>query len=522
MILGAQFPAPAAGANRRAQPAVAPWLAPAVASLFVVLWSAWTALFNSAQFGDNIEQFNWAHSLELGYHKHPPLPTWLLGLVVRGLGPSRYWAYGLAAACVLATAWLTWSIARRLLGDSAASVAMLLWPLQLCFSARAQLYNHNTVLILLVAATVWCSLKAVERRAALGARRHAGWHAAWWVATGACAGLAVLSKYQALVPLGGLLFTLGWAGHLDSRRQGRGLALALLTMLALCLPHVVWVLEHDFTTLRYAATAVDSSGALQRVHGLVSFVANQLRMVFPMLLAIALTLLLARAAAGGPGAAVDAQRAGGAAGPVRSDARKWLIGLVWVPVGLLLLFDLGGVSLRNHWGVQTLQFLSLWVAWRWTQRGGVDLRRLARVAVAVQALGMVLYAAQQNDPRAHMSERRMDTLYPAQRLADTALARWRAATNCPLRFVAGDPFPAGLVSLYSGLAPPVFDSEHATPWIGRRDLQRDGAIYAADALEDFPAGVVRIERFALTPDERVSPAARTIYIGVLPPAADCP
>ena len=63
-----------------------------VSAAVVVLWAVWAALFNTAQFGDNIEQFNWAQSLELGYHKHPPLPSLALGLMIRLFGPSVYWA----------------------------------------------------------------------------------------------------------------------------------------------------------------------------------------------------------------------------------------------------------------------------------------------------------------------------------------------------------------------------------------------------------------------------------------------
>ena len=482
-----------------------PWHAPALASLIVVVWVLWAAMLNGAQFGDNIEQFNWAHSLEWGYHKHPPLPTWLLGLLVRAVGPVRYAAYGLAAAAAVGTCWLTWLIARRLLGESIAAAAMLLWPLQQTFAQRAQLYNHNTVLVLCIAACVWCSLKATESRARTGA--------AWWLATGACAGLAFLSKYQAAVPLAALLFTLHWAGHLGSGRRWLGAALAVAVAALVCLPHALWVLQHDFSTLRYAAEAVEASGLQHRLATLLSFIANQLRMIVPMLLALAAFALIERLR---PSPAT--QRG---ATPQGIDSGKWLIGLVWLPAALLVPLDLAGVSLRNHWGVQTFQFLSLWVAWRLTKGRGINLPRLARVAVAVQLVGLVAYAVQQRDPQAQRSERRLDTEFPAQRLADAAVARWKAATPCPLRFTAGDPFLAGLVSVYSGLNPAVFYGEESTPWISARELAQAGAIFAVESGSHLPAGVTLVEPFKSVPDEAGQPSARTVYLGVLPPAADC-
>ena len=49
-----------------------------VAIFFLAIWVSLSAFINTSQFGDNFEQFNWAHSWEWGYWKHPPLTTWLL------------------------------------------------------------------------------------------------------------------------------------------------------------------------------------------------------------------------------------------------------------------------------------------------------------------------------------------------------------------------------------------------------------------------------------------------------------
>ena len=133
-----------------------------ISAAIVVLWALWAAAFNTAQFGDNIEQFNWAQSLELGYHKHPPLPSLVLGLVIKLFGPSVYWAYVLATLCLLGTLWLTWLIGTELLGERLAAAAVVLWGLNQSFSQRVQLYNHNTMLVLCIAATVWFAMRATR------------------------------------------------------------------------------------------------------------------------------------------------------------------------------------------------------------------------------------------------------------------------------------------------------------------------------------------------------------------------
>jgi Dolichyl-phosphate-mannose-protein mannosyltransferase len=112
--------------------------------LTVLAWTLFAALMNTGQFGDNIEQFNWAHSFEWGYYKHPPLPTWLLGLFTLAAGQSPYATYLLGFICLALTGILTHDIARRLLGLPVANFAIVLWSLQIPFNWRAQVYNHNT------------------------------------------------------------------------------------------------------------------------------------------------------------------------------------------------------------------------------------------------------------------------------------------------------------------------------------------------------------------------------------------
>ena len=483
---------------------VQPRFAVAVSVAVVVVWALWAAYFNTAQFGDNIEQFNWAQSLELGYHKHPPLPSWLLGSVIKLFGPSIYWAYVLAALCLIGTAIFTWLIGRELVGDRVAAAGCLLWGLNMTFSQRAQLYNHNTVLVLWFAATTWFAMRAcrAQRTAPL-----------WWLATGLAAGAATLSKYQAVVPLAGLLLALAWSGRLKRPAQWGGMLGAIVAMVAVCAPHAVWVAQHHFSTLRYASEAIVTSSLGQRLGFIVSFAANQLRLWSPALLAIALYAGWARLSP-----KVVARRAGETA----PDLSIWMVGLLWVGLAVLVVMALAaGASLRNHWGVQALQFFCIWLAWRWDRNRPIDMTRVVCVALAVHVASLAWYASEHRDPTAVLAKRRIDTMYPARRLALAAVAHWTQSTKCLLHYVAGNTFDAGLVSLYSGGSLKVFDSESATPWVRAEDVRRRGAIYVLDDDDVVPAGVTNVILFDVVPGDRHGRPAKTIRLGVLPPALPC-
>ena len=505
------WPAPPVGMQPRR--------AAAVALALIVVWALWAGAFNTAQFGDNIEQFNWAQSLELGYHKHPPLPSWVLGAVIELFGPSIYWAYALATLCLLGTAALTWSIGRELLGERIAAAGLVLWGLNMTFSQRVQLYNHNTVLVLFIAATVWCAMRASRSADERSVR--------WWLAAGLAAAAAMLSKYQALVPLGGLVAALLGSGRLAHRRHRAGLALAIVAMVAVCMPHAWWVYRHNFTTLRYASEAVEAGGPLRRAGYVVAFFANQIRLWCPALAA----LLLAwgwerfrgrRGARAGPAKSGPIEPAADrAVAPSRASA-AWMFGLVGLGLAALVVMALAsGVSLRNHWGVQTLQFFGLWLAGWWDRRQAIRLEPLVAAALAVHAVSLSVYAIDHLDPASVLVKRRIDTMYPARRLAQTAVSHWSQASGCPLRYVAGTVFDAGLVSLYSGGRLQVFDSEAATPWISPEDIRRHGALYVLEDQDAVPVGATDVVSFELVPGNRIGMPHKTLRLAVRLPAEDC-
>ena len=58
--------------------------------LFSVVWLLQIDSSSLTAPKDNLEQLTWVHSLEWGYYKHPPLPTWLLSVPVHLFGPVSY------------------------------------------------------------------------------------------------------------------------------------------------------------------------------------------------------------------------------------------------------------------------------------------------------------------------------------------------------------------------------------------------------------------------------------------------
>jgi hypothetical protein len=470
-----------------------PWLA----VLAVTVWVAFIVATSTGQWGDHFEQRVWAHGLQWGYHKHPPLPTWMLAALIAGFGPATWSASLLAWACTLGTGFFTYRIAKILFGHSVAALALLLWGLQHAFSARAALFNHNTVMMLAISITAWAMLRALQkdRRAWL-----------WWLATGAAAGLSILSKYQALVPLAGLLAAALMSGELSPRPARRGLLLAAAVASLIVLPHARWVLDDHFSSLAYATQQGQHMSSPESAFNVASFLAQQVRMLFPSLLLGGLLLAL-------PGPRGTMQPAGSSE---VARQRSWLFGLIALPFALTVLTGpLFGMHLQNHWGYQATQFASLWLAWRlrpYTLRAGAAWITAAVLVHAVFISAAAFSSHPQGDGKRH------DRHYPAQALSDAVLQDWRDDTLCPLEIVVGPTFEAGLVSVYSGGRAKVLEDGDFTksPWLSRADLERNGAVYVARELDALPTKGVTTIGFMDVP--RISSDAdNRVYWAIAPP-----
>lgn len=500
------------GLSSGATASVADWIVhpPLFAVGMVLLWALVAWGINTAQYGDHLEQFGWAQSLEWGYHKHPPLPTWLLGSAVRAFGLHPWWPTLLAALCIALNLLLTWRIGCWLLDRPRAALAVLLAGLQQGFAAKSQLFNHNSVMVACISLAVWLALRAAARPERLGR----------WVALGLAAGLALLAKYQSALPLLGVLVALGLSGGLAGAAARRGAVLAVVLALALFVPHLLWVAEHGWTTLAYASQSGVSLTPLQRLRSLLSFLVIQLRIVAPALVLLALLHWRLRAAA--------VQTEGEAPAAAAAFRRSWLIGLVGVPVaGVVIASLLGGLKLQDHWGIQTFQYLGLGLAALWPAGRRLDVPRAVVMALMLHLLWFAEYASPRLLPQLSSGRARVDQFHPAEAMARTVEQAWQAAVGgCPLRYVRGPNFESGLIGVYGheqaatldiGVPPP--------PWLDREALRRDG--HVAVRLDEppvqdewAPGAVIRGQWSFDVPGQR-NPARSTLHWMIVPPAGGC-
>ncbi|WP_431777693.1 glycosyltransferase family 39 protein [Ottowia caeni] len=191
---------------------------------------------------DNVEQWVWSQGLAWGYYKHPPLPTWLAAALHAVVGRSAVWVSILGAACLTLALWLYARLLTELRGRAFAQLSVLAAMCITYATQRHDLYNHNTVMLPLmagVACLMWRVAVAPSMRT--------------WLGIGLLMGLGLLTKYQfALV---GACVVLWWLriGGWRQKVHVWGALLAALAAIVVFMPHIWWLVESDWLPLQYAS-----------------------------------------------------------------------------------------------------------------------------------------------------------------------------------------------------------------------------------------------------------------------------
>lgn len=224
--------------------------------LNLILW----ALIPGFLFGnlhvDTLEALYWAKEPALGYWKHPPLTTWLLGLV-HFPGPYSIFAILLLSQTLtIATAYFIWRIARGLGQESAAQLSVFLFFISTLASYYAIQINHNSVLAPFMAATLCYGIEYLEtrrNRAALG--------------LSIAVALGVYAKYEILFAVIPLIFlAIIIRRYRSAFLQWKSYGAIALTTLFIS-PHLYWMHIHGWSSLQHAADSAPISTVLSVFEG---------------------------------------------------------------------------------------------------------------------------------------------------------------------------------------------------------------------------------------------------------------
>jgi hypothetical protein len=213
----------------RARPRLVVWL---VVLLQAALWLILPMLLYRSPPGDLATLLAFGREYQVGTWLGPPLAFWLADIAFRAAGNNMFGVYLLAQICAVVTFWAFYQLARAIVGGQQAVLAVLLSITVVAYSSPGVEFGP-----LVLARPLW-ALLLLHSWQLLGQNRRSAWFA-WSIE----AGLLLLTTPSAI----GLLLLL--AGFTVATVRGRRMLMsldplyALLVIVVLVLPYVIWVLR---------------------------------------------------------------------------------------------------------------------------------------------------------------------------------------------------------------------------------------------------------------------------------------
>ena len=426
-----------------------------LAFVYGLAWWVYAIVAKSSQDlnADMAEMVVWAQQPALGYSKHPPLLAWVLALWF-AIFPHADWAYWLLSAITLgAGLWLAFELAGEWLDGAKRAAVPFLLAIIPFYNFLGLKFDQNSVLIPLWALAIWAFVRSLNGRM-LG----------WAALAGLAAAAAILTKYWSQF----LIVALAVAALAHPRRKQyfRSAApwvTALVFTLAV-LPHVIWLVRENFPPLTWVAARRVSESWLDWGRTLAGYVLGTIGYGSAALL---VGFLLARPSRA---AIRDSWWPG-------DPARRVAAVLFYLPILLPIIPALATrVSLLSLWNTPALNLLPVMMLASplvmFTREAAI---RLA-VGVSIFTLGVVAVSP---IIAAVILKRGVEN-YAAygRQLAEVAEREWRAASDRPLKIVAGPFTIVNTAAFYMREEPTTYAdfSRYLSPEVDEARIARDGAV----------------------------------------------
>lgn len=341
--------------------AVGRFVALAVAA-HALIWSLGAWLIVDNLHVDTLEIVGWASDWSLVYPKHPPLATWIVKLAIGLPGPDLPAILALGQLLTAASAAYVWAIARlyapaRIAG--AATIVFLCSPLASYFAIQ---FNHNVVVTPFSLACVFYGLRFLERRRTGDSVR-----------LGVAAGLAMLAKYEAAIPLLCLIGLSALVPRFRDVWRDPRTALAIAVAVAVVAPHLVADWRAGAPTLGYADAARPMRTAADALESLNQFFDGLLYVA----LAAALSAVALRGTLGRPAAAVGVRP-------------RLAITLAAAPFALLVALSLATTQIiRQGWLLPLTPFAAIGLALAFAPRLTIAAGAWPLIARRVAAISLL-------------------------------------------------------------------------------------------------------------------------------------
>ncbi|GJM01530.1 MAG: hypothetical protein DHS20C08_00310 [Rhodomicrobium sp.] len=424
------------------------------------------------------EGLSWGTEWQLGYHKHPPLTSWIANTSYELFGD--FGPYLISQLFICLSYIFSYLLGKQLIGARAAAAATLLLATVFYYQWPTPEFNHNIAQIPFWAAAIYFFHQAMQKSEAV-----------WWYCLGAVLALGALTKYTIalLVPL--MFFFMLFGKQQRAKFLSPHPYLAAMLGLIILAPHLYWLTENDFLPFKYydARSALEQSpSVLMRLLNPIKFILAQIADHLPLLVILlvsGLTTLAHLFQRGRSRKAVEsASKRSSEADPLnetyeQGETTKFILIFLFGPLSLAALWSLyTGDKLRTMWGAPMWSLSG--VAVIYFLIGPVSREQMAKLYKTVLpfiiALALIYGLTALVHPLFSKKPRR--TTWPAVEMSRYFANLWQDKQSCPLTIIAGENWLTGLIAHKMLRRPSVLINGDLkiSPWITEDEIKKHGML----------------------------------------------
>jgi 4-amino-4-deoxy-L-arabinose transferase-like glycosyltransferase len=428
---------------------------------YAVIWTLYGILARASQDvpRDAAELVAWSHHLAFGYAKHPPLGAWLVRawFAVFPLTDWSYYLFGMIYSSI--GLWFAWRLFYCFLGPIKRLTALALLTFVPVCNFFCLRFDVDAVLAPVWAATMLAFVRSFETRSV-----------GWAALAGVAAAASMLGKYWSLF----LLLGLALAALVDRRRAAyfRSSApwVTLVVGTFFLMPHVVWLADNDFSSIRYAFNKHASGSLFQTVTDSCRYLAGS---VAYMAVPTVLTLVVSR-----PSwcAVADALIP-------RDNRRRFVVislfGPILLPLAVAFMTD---SELNSIWTLAGFALLPIVLLS--SPLVTVDMPAARTVVGAALTFPIIMTLVAPAIAVVHNFSSKDDAAMCGKMLADRMLIEWHKKTDKPLLLVGGALDLAYVTAFYLPDKPdslPV-TKPYLAPWVNSELIAHRGIVFVCHFL----------------------------------------
>lgn len=428
---------------------------------FIVLWFILPIFIIPTIPLDSAENIMWGNALSWGYYKHPPLVAWILHFLMLVFHNPRLATYLASAIAVALCLIYVYRLSCIFLTKNLASFAVILTTLIYYYTFPSMQFNQDIIML-----PLWAMLCFYTYHALSGKQ--------WtnWYKVGILAGLSLLAKYESIVILTALFCFFIFNRQYHKTYIIKKLCLAILIMLIIILPNIIWVFNHDFLPIKYMLDSGDTSGNFfyRRLMNLQAVVITQISAILLALLIIWFS-------------------------SKRSSLHKTKYlqhFLFWIGFGPLLISILLvlilGIQIKGYWAIPYFNFTITAILF-FSQR---QLKNKALRKIFIFSIIWNLLLCGTVFSYAYYNKRNLGPNYPAKQIANYVDKLWYQHYHTRLNYIIADRSNSSNISAYSHFSPQAlinFDLQ-ISPWLTLAKLKVKGGIIIVNNCVKVPPSAI--------------------------------